>query len=48
MFLFRRFIDEDAILAKLQANKKKPMKKSKFQQRLEDMAKKKGYKPPKK
>ncbi|WP_430816677.1 membrane protein insertase YidC [Carboxylicivirga sp. RSCT41] len=35
--LIRRFVDEDALLAKLNANKKKPVKKSKFQQRLEDM-----------
>ncbi len=35
--LIRRFVDEEALLAKLNANKKKPAKKSKFQQRLEDM-----------
>jgi YidC/Oxa1 family membrane protein insertase len=35
--LIRRFVDEDALLAKLKANQKKPAKKSKFQQRLEDM-----------
>lgn len=36
MLVIRRyFIDEDAIHAKLQENKKKPVKKSKFQQRLE-------------
>jgi len=34
------FIDEKAILAQMENNKKKPVKKSKFQQRLEDMAKK--------
>ena len=35
---------------KIQENKKKPkaQKKSKFQQRLEDMAKQRGYNPPKK
>ena len=37
--LIRRFVDEEALLAKIQANQKKPSKKSKFQQRLEDMAK---------
>jgi YidC/Oxa1 family membrane protein insertase len=37
--LIRRFVDEEALLAKLKANQKKPMKKSKFQQRLEDMQK---------
>ncbi len=35
--LIRRFVDEEALLAKLKANQKKPAKKSKFQQRLEDM-----------
>ena len=33
------FVDEDKIHAQLQANKKKPAKKSGFQKRLEDMAK---------
>ncbi|MBN2165998.1 MAG: membrane protein insertase YidC [Marinilabiliaceae bacterium] len=37
--LIRRFVDEKALLAKIHANQKKPVKKSKFQQRLEDMAK---------
>lgn len=36
----RRFVDDEEILRKLQANKKKPAKKSGFQKRLEDMAKK--------
>lgn len=35
----RRFVDEKALLAKLKANQKKPVKKSKFQQRLDDMQK---------
>ena len=39
MIVIRRFIDEDAIRAKIQANKKKPVKKSKFQQRLEEASK---------
>ena len=43
----RSLVNEDDILKKLEANKKKPVKKSNFQQRLEEMAKKKGYKPPK-
>ena len=34
------FINEDIILAQIENNKKKPVKKSKFQKRLEDMAKK--------
>ena len=42
MYLMRKFVDEDAIHAKLEANKKKPVKKSKFQARLESMAKQKG------
>lgn len=38
-FIMRRFIDEDALLAKLEANKKKPAKKSKFQEKLQNMQK---------
>ena len=38
-YLFKAFIDEDAIHAKIQENKKKPAKKSGFQARLEAMAK---------
>lgn len=45
MYLIRLTINEDKIHAKLQANKKKPIKKSKFQQRLEDMAKQRGVDP---
>jgi YidC/Oxa1 family membrane protein insertase len=37
--LMRRFIDEDALHAKIQENKKKPVKKSRFQERLELMQK---------
>ena len=40
-YFMKLFIDEDAILAQLEANKKKPAKpKSKFQKKLEDMQKK--------
>ena len=40
-YFMKRFIDEDAILAQLEANKKKPTKpKSKFQKKLEEMQKK--------
>ncbi|MEA3503820.1 MAG: membrane protein insertase YidC [Bacteroidota bacterium] len=39
MYFIRRFIDEDKIRKKLLANKKKPVKKSKWQARLETMAK---------
>lgn len=42
MYFMRKFVNEDAIHAKLQENKKKPVKKSKFQQKLEDMAKQKN------
>lgn len=48
-YLFRSFVDDDAIHRQIQENKKRPQnqKKSKFQQRLEQMAKEKGYKLPK-
>ncbi|NLF41967.1 MAG: membrane protein insertase YidC, partial [Bacteroidales bacterium] len=41
MFLFRKFINEEKIHLKIQENKKKnvTVKKSKWQQRLEDLAK---------
>ena len=40
-YFMKRFIDEDAILAQLEANKKKPAKpKSKFQKKLEEMQRK--------
>ena len=40
-YLMKRFIDEEAILAQVEANKKKPAKpKSKFQKKLEDMQRK--------
>jgi len=39
MFAFRFMIDEDKIRNKIEANKKKPVKKSGWQKRLEDMAK---------
>ena len=49
MYFIRKFVDEDKIHAQIQENKTKPAKKkSGFQQRLEDMAKAKGYNPPKK
>ena len=43
-YLFKSFVDEKAIHAKIQENKKKPVKKSKFQERLEKMAKERGVK----
>ncbi len=45
MFLIRQSIDEDKIRKQLMANKKKPVKKSNFQKRLEDMAKQRGVNP---
>ncbi len=43
MYLMRRCVNEDEIRSKLEANKKKPTKKSKFQSKIEEMAKQKGY-----
>jgi YidC/Oxa1 family membrane protein insertase len=40
MYLIRRYIDEDKIRKKLEANKKRVVKKSKWQQRLEEAQKK--------
>ncbi len=44
----KQFINEKAVLAKLEANRKKPLVKSKWQQRLEAAAKQRGISPPKK
>jgi YidC/Oxa1 family membrane protein insertase len=44
----KRFINTDAVFATLEENKKKPLKKSKWQQRLENAAKQRGINPPKK
>jgi YidC/Oxa1 family membrane protein insertase len=48
--LVKQFVDEEALRKKLKTNQKKPAakKKSGFQKRLEDMAKQRGYQPPKK
>ena len=46
--LSKRFIDEEKLLKKLNENSAKPVKKSNFQKRLEEAAKKKGYSPGKK
>jgi YidC/Oxa1 family membrane protein insertase len=43
----KRFIDANKVLATLEENKKKPLKKSKWQQRLEAAAKQRGIQPPK-
>ncbi len=47
MFLIRSVIDESKIHKKIQENKKKPVKVSKFQKRLEDMARQRSKKPAK-
>ncbi len=44
----KQFVNEEAVLKKLDAKKSKPVQKSKWQQRLESAAKQKGYKPSKK
>jgi len=44
----KRFIDANAVLATLEQNKKKPLQKSKWQQRLEAAAKQRGINSPKK
>jgi YidC/Oxa1 family membrane protein insertase len=43
----KRFIDSNAVLATLEANIKKPLKKSQWQQRLETAARQRGINPPK-
>jgi YidC/Oxa1 family membrane protein insertase len=45
MFLFRRFVNEEKIHQRLQENRKKTVKKSGFQKRLEEMARSRGYTP---
>jgi YidC/Oxa1 family membrane protein insertase len=45
MYTFRFFVDEDKIHRQIEENKAKPVKKSSFQKRLEDAAKKRGYNP---
>jgi YidC/Oxa1 family membrane protein insertase len=44
--IIKRFVDDDELLRKLNEHKKKPVSKSNFQKRLEDMAKKRGVKSP--
>jgi len=45
IYVFRMMIDEDKIRAQIMINKKKPVVKSKFQQKLEEMSKQKGIQP---
>lgn len=44
----KQFVSEKEILRRIEENKKKPVKKSNWQKRLEEAAKKGGYKPQKK
>ncbi len=44
----KQFLDEGAILKRMEENKKKPQKKSKWQQRLEAAAKQRGVQPKRK
>ncbi|MBN2633372.1 MAG: membrane protein insertase YidC [Bacteroidales bacterium] len=46
--VMKRFINADEVLATLEANKKKPVPKSKWQQRLESAAKQRGINPSRK
>ena len=43
VYIIRGTIDEKKLHAQIEANKKKPVKKTGFQKRLEDMAKQRGY-----
>jgi YidC/Oxa1 family membrane protein insertase len=45
MYAFRYLINEDKIRAQIQVNKKKPVAKSNFQKKLEEMSKQQGVKP---
>ena len=45
--VIRNFVDDEAIHRKLKENKKKPAKKSKWQQKLEEAQKKRGVQPKK-
>lgn len=48
MFIFKKSINEDQIRAKIKERQKRPVKKSNFQKRLEDMARQRGMEMPKK
>jgi YidC/Oxa1 family membrane protein insertase len=45
MYIFKKLVNEEEIHAQLKAKQKMPVKKSKFQERLEEMAKKQGQVP---
>ncbi len=42
MYMIKGFVNEDKLHAQIQENKKKPVKKSNFQKKLEDMSKQQG------
>ncbi len=44
--IIKRFVDDEELLRRLNEHKKKPVTKSKFQKRLEEVAKKRGVKTP--
>jgi len=44
-YIMRGFVNDEEIMRKIHENKKKPVVKSKWQQRLEEAAKKRGYNP---
>jgi YidC/Oxa1 family membrane protein insertase len=44
----KRFIDKEKVLATLEENKKKPVKKSRWQQKIEEAARQRGINPPRK
>jgi YidC/Oxa1 family membrane protein insertase len=46
-YLFKQFVDEKEILRKIEERKVKPVKKSKWQQRIDEMTKQSGQKPAK-
>jgi YidC/Oxa1 family membrane protein insertase len=46
-YIFKFFVSDEALHQKMQENKAKPVKKSGFQKRLEEMARKRGYNPKK-
>ena len=48
VIISNRFIDEQKVLATLEENRKKPVKKSNWQKRLEEAAKRRGIQPPRK
>lgn len=45
MWIFKKLVDEEAIHAQIKARQKVPVKKSKFQEKLEEMAKKQSQMP---